>query len=48
MFYFELQKDIKIYFHQYLTAHDDALAVRKLGILDSDVPEVDLILTRKL
>ena len=48
MFYFELQKDIKIYFHQYLTAHDDALAVRKLGILNSDVPEVDFILTRKL
>ena len=45
MFYLQLQKDIKIYFNQYLTAHNDALSVRKLGILDSDVPEVDLILT---
>ena len=48
MFYLQLQKDIKTYFNQYLTAHDDALAVRKLGILDSDVPEVDHIVTRKL
>ena len=48
LFYLQLQKDIKIYFNQYLTAHDDALAVRKLGILDSDVPEVDLLLTCKL
>ena len=48
VFYLQLQKDIKIYFNQYLTAHDDALAVRKLGILNSDVPEVDFILTRKL
>lgn len=48
MFYLQLQKDIKTYFNQYLTAHDDALAVRKLRILDSNVPEVDLILTRKL
>ena len=45
VFYLQLQKDIKIYFNQYLTAHNDALSVRKLGILDSDVPEVDLILT---
>ena len=46
MLLLQLQKDVKIYFNQYLTAHDDALAVRKLRILDSNVPEVDLILTR--